>query len=353
MPSYLFIHTRHIYLALVPIFKTTMFDESICGKLPCITLQGASVILCILSLLYGVYTVLFSTCIFILVKQKHNRYIVHCLVMSALFILATAGFVFNARDIINQLLWEVAGLTKVLDLNSPIVAPMTARSKINLLDSIIADAILIWRCYIIWGRNIRVIIIPTLLCIANNVLGIVVIIRYSKDIGIGISATVLQPYRGDKALRIIPAFLFMTALTNLLITFLIAARIYVISRRAAKYVGKNVNRMYRTVISIVLESGLIYPLVLIVYASSGLTVFSSLIMLQSHPVSLEVQKRMQLLAVLLQSTLNQFVGIAPTLIIVRIGLGISVESVEQTVSAMRAAAVTESKQFTKSIVDIS
>uniref|UniRef100_A0A0W0EVL3 Uncharacterized protein n=1 Tax=Moniliophthora roreri TaxID=221103 RepID=A0A0W0EVL3_MONRR len=273
--------------------------------------------------------------------------------MSALFILATAGFVFNARDIINQLLWEVAGLTKVLDLNSPIVAPMTARYTMMLLANIIADAILIWRCYIIWGRNIRVIIIPTLLCIANNVLGIVVIIRYSKDIGIGISATVLQPYRGDKALRIIPAFLFMTALTNLLITFLIAARIYVISRRAAKYVGKNVNRMYRTVISIVLESGLIYPLVLIVYASSGLTVFSSLIMLQSHPVSLEVQKRMQLLAVLLQSTLNQFVGIAPTLIIVRIGLGISVESVEQTVSAMRAAAVTESKQFTKSIVDIS
>ncbi|ESK88145.1 hypothetical protein Moror_5577 [Moniliophthora roreri MCA 2997] len=268
--------------------------------------------------------------------------------MSALFILATAGLIFNARDIVNQLLWEVAGLTGVHNsgLALETLASMTPRYIMMILANIIADAILMWRCYIVWGGNIRVIILPTLLCIANN--GIVVAIHYTKGIELDISLIVLYFHRGDKSFRMISAFLLMTALTNLLITFLIAGRIYVISRKAAKYVGKNVNKMYWTVITIILESGLMYPLVLIIYASSVLTVFN----LVNMP-AWEVQNRMRFLAVLLQSTLNQFVGIAPTLIIVRIGLGISVENVEQTVSAMRTAAVMELKQLTENIVEIS
>uniref|UniRef100_A0A0W0EVJ5 Uncharacterized protein n=1 Tax=Moniliophthora roreri TaxID=221103 RepID=A0A0W0EVJ5_MONRR len=254
--------------------------------------------------------------------------------MSALFILATAGLVFNVNNIVNQLLWKVASLSGApnseLPLDPLILGPMTPQYIMMLLSNIITDAILIWTCYIVWGGNIRAIILPTLLCIANNILGIVVTTHYCEYFEFTIIAIVFNS-NFDSSIQIISAFLIMTALTNLLITFSIAGRIYIISHKAAKYVGKNVNKMYWTVITIVLESGLMYPLQ-IAYAILGSAKLNNV----PHGAS----------------AVNFESGIAPTLIIVHTGLGISVESVEQMVSTMHAAAVTESKQSTENIVDI-
>ncbi|ESK94374.1 hypothetical protein Moror_8156 [Moniliophthora roreri MCA 2997] len=256
--------------------------------------------------------------------------------MSALFILGTASLVFNARNIVSQAIFPLINSSRVSP-ESVYQDSMTPRYIMMLLANIIADAILIWRCYIVWSGNIKIIMFPAALCLTNNILGTVVIVRYSTDIGIGLLAFIIDVEENTEDIRVIAAFLLMTALTNLLITVMIAGRIYFISHKASKYVDKNVNKMYRTVIAVVLESGLIYPISLIIYTSSVLAVVKTISMMDESEDISEGQNRMQLLTMLMQTTLNQFVGIAPTLIIVRTGLGICVENVEQAVSTMRSA----------------
>ncbi|KIK53076.1 hypothetical protein GYMLUDRAFT_250663 [Collybiopsis luxurians FD-317 M1] len=103
------------------------------------------------------------------------------------------------------------------------------------------------------------------------------------------------------------AFLGINLLTNLTLTGLIAARLWWSSRSMQKYLGYDSPHGRRTnnIVAMVLESGSIYPVALI----------ACIIVLQlNKPFSVPVE-----------SVLTIIVGIAPTLIIVRVDLGISMK----------------------------
>ncbi|KAJ6557714.1 hypothetical protein B0H19DRAFT_897896, partial [Mycena capillaripes] len=94
-----------------------------------------------------------------------------------------------------------------------------------------------------------------------------------------------------------------------------AGRIWWISRQARNYLGRGTQKRYLNLTAILLESGLIYPanlvIIVVVYLIPQTPTVSVLICL---------------------AVCYHIVGIAPTLIIVRVGLGVSTDDVEKCVT---------------------
>ncbi|KAK7037697.1 hypothetical protein VNI00_010923 [Paramarasmius palmivorus] len=237
--------------------------------------------------------------------------------MSALFIFATVSLVYNAGDAVAHALGLSWG------------SAVPAQWIITLLANITADAILVIVSRYFLAQNTRL-SSPLSHRFGDATLFGMAVLSSSSFRLYSASLLASPDQKGYEAIRMILVLVFFTAFTNLLLTLIIAGRIYFIKRKASSYVGKTVDKMYRTVIAIVIESGIMYPLALIVYAASVLVVFST-----SNRTSDRVDKAQQdsqFLMLIMQPVLNQVIGIAPTLIIVRMGLGISVESADsQTV----------------------
>ncbi|KAJ8090851.1 hypothetical protein PM082_024771 [Marasmius tenuissimus] len=113
-------------------------------------------------------------------------------------------------------------------------------------------------------------------------------------------------------------YLIANGIFNTLLTALTASRIYMITREAERLLQYRTHRTHKTVVAVIVESGLIYPASLIVYL---------VILLRLDP------NNQSLLPVDLSPVFMQAAGVAPTLIIVRAVQEKTTDSVEQVVSA--------------------
>ncbi|KAJ8074618.1 hypothetical protein PM082_024765 [Marasmius tenuissimus] len=113
-------------------------------------------------------------------------------------------------------------------------------------------------------------------------------------------------------------YLIANGIFNTLLTALTAGRIYMITREAERLLQYRSKRTHRTVVAIIIESGMIYPASLIIYL---------VILLRLDP------NNQSLLPVDLSPVFMQAAGIAPTLIIARALQGKTTDSVEQVISA--------------------
>ncbi|KAJ6594685.1 hypothetical protein B0H19DRAFT_1096454 [Mycena capillaripes] len=232
---------------------------------------------------YGIYMVLFCICIYILLHRPRDLGNVVLLVTAiTLFTLATAQTVINL----------VLGAADIDDVDVPYDQLSLADMTIYVVNNVIADGLVIYRCYSVWNRNIYVIIVPIILLVVTSVFG------------------------WDILLPLDPFFALSLA-TNILVTTLTAGRIWWICRRARAYLKTDAQRRYVSSISILIESGVIYSVSVLTYLILGAIPSASIV---QEPV-------MEMLA--------QVVGIVPTLIIVRVGLGVSVQSVEASVKTAK------------------
>ncbi|KAJ7750601.1 hypothetical protein B0H16DRAFT_1842729 [Mycena metata] len=105
-------------------------------------------------------------------------------------------------------------------------------------------------------------------------------------------------------------FFMLSLITNVLVTILTATRIWWIQRKARAYLQPSVRRRYASTIAILIESGVIYSVFVLAY-----------LIVDAFPETAIMDEPLfQLLA--------QVMGIAPTLIIVRVGLGVAVEGAD-------------------------
>ncbi|KAF8202619.1 hypothetical protein K438DRAFT_1820538, partial [Mycena galopus ATCC 62051] len=108
-----------------------------------------------------------------------------------------------------------------------------------------------------------------------------------------------------------------TFFTNVVASSLAAGRIWWISRRASYVISRNSRRTYANLTAILVESGCIYPISIVVVLTLFIVPTSSTI------------------AVLISiAPLYHIVGISPTLIIVRVGLGVSTDDVDKTITSV-------------------
>ncbi|KAF9257839.1 hypothetical protein L218DRAFT_990849 [Marasmius fiardii PR-910] len=296
-------------------------------------------------ILYGAYAVLYGVCLFTLTSRNLPHYRIHVVAATALFAVATVSLGLNSTIVIRT---ATLALTPVA-FNHDSIPYDTRNTVADILDqqrvyiptahmllvfaNSIADAILVWRCYTIWAHNKKVTVFPALFCFANNLLGIITSAMYICNRHV---EQFFQIPHVDPTSTFFTIFIFGTLLSNVLITAMIAGRITYLAYQSKAFLVPCYWKLYRTAISITLESGMLLPLAIVVYSVAALRS-------QRHPniqddlMPPEKAATMETIAEVMFYALVQFVGIAPTLIIARIGLGVSVEDKEEEKYEMRMA----------------
>ncbi|KAJ7053943.1 hypothetical protein C8F01DRAFT_1165403 [Mycena amicta] len=174
-----------------------------------------------------------------------------------------------------------------------------------VINELVTDGVLIYRCYLIWGRNYYVIAAPSLMLLLTTILSFLSAVQGDYP----------QPGGPTVDLRI--GFV-LGVLTNMVLVGLTAGRI-LFTRRRAKHLGiqAEVMRRYNNATAMILESGAIICLWVIIY-----------VILRSMNVAPTIWRAFR-------GGLPQLLNIVPTMIIVRVGLG-------HAISARTAASATGS-----------
>ncbi|KAF7368215.1 hypothetical protein MVEN_00141300 [Mycena venus] len=235
---------------------------------------------------YGIYFTLFCICIYILLRRPRSLSNTVLVVTAiALFILSTVQVVINL----------VLGAVNLGEIEIPFTRLHHAAILIYGINNMIAYGVIIYRCYLIWNNNIYVVSLPIILLIVTT----------GELFGVDLSL-LKNPY------------LALSLATNILVTAMTAGRIWWIYRTARPYLQADVQRRYVSAISILVESGMLCPATVLAYLILG-AIHSAKIL---QPPTFQV--------------LTQIIGIAPTLIIVRVGLGAGVLSKEDHQNTVRA-----------------
>ncbi|KIK63930.1 hypothetical protein GYMLUDRAFT_258993 [Collybiopsis luxurians FD-317 M1] len=187
---------------------------------------------------------------------------------------------------------------------------------IFLIAGLLGDMILIYRCYRLWNSNKRIIIIPILGLVA------VFIVWVINETNIFVTYEV---------------YILTTLGENVLLTGLIAGRVWWQNRKVTKLIGRPDRDASRSqnLLGPILESGSIFPAVLIATVISYQTLYRNFIFEDDFPATFIPQT-----IIISPCALTQAVGIASTMIMVRIGLGIDSSGPQSraTIRAMDAEA---------------
>ncbi|TFK50234.1 hypothetical protein OE88DRAFT_339792 [Heliocybe sulcata] len=223
--------------------------------------------------LYGLYTIIFAFSIVILHRGRCDRFnrtmaVPICL----LFIGSTAHLGLTISHVVECLsgkgggdnLAEV-GFQPALELKT-----ISTMHTCNLL----GDMVLIYRCWCVWGRQIKPVLLPALSFVALFVLTVLSLVKLSQLphnlMGLSMSFS-----------GFVEAALILSLVTNVILTLLISGRIYAIMR--ADTLPAAHIKQYTTVIEIFIESGAVFAMaqlalcVLFITNSPALWIFMSLV----------------------------------------------------------------------------
>ncbi|KAJ7473438.1 hypothetical protein FB451DRAFT_1249284 [Mycena latifolia] len=246
--------------------------------------------------LYGINVILFCFCIRTLRRTcriPHRRALLAAVSVMFLFCTLHAALqLVNAAELMLSLLSHSKFAARRWDQIN------IAMGVFYVTTNLIADAIFIYRCYGIWGFRKRIISVPIVLLVATGCLGYTSVALCGLE---GLAEFLFITW-------LFPLSIVFSVMTNALLMALTAGRIWWIARGARAIMGPAVVKQYRTVIAMILESGALYCIPGLLY----------LIFLGISPSSTTV----------IFAALAQIVGIAPTIIVVRVGLGNSVDSVD-------------------------
>ncbi|KAH7871398.1 uncharacterized protein C8R40DRAFT_1072462 [Lentinula edodes] len=248
----------------------------------------------------GCYLPIFVACMLIVYRRKRKAYKTQMLAMVLLALASTASVIVQC---VNQgrallALWDSKAALKgdagerskiVQDDMTTALIHDYAVLGIYIFSNVIADALLLYRCFIIWEKDMRVVLLPVLGFLCNLVLGI-----------LGLS------YNDEFVFY----FWILTIVENIVLTTLITGRIWYINRTSGEILGSTVKTRYNMIAAIILESGSVY---------SAIVLATSITSMMPHNA---------ILASCMLAAATQVVGIAPCLIIIRVALDVDTRDPE-------------------------
>ncbi|KAJ7159516.1 hypothetical protein C8R46DRAFT_1108463 [Mycena filopes] len=255
---------------------------------------------CVQLFAYGICVNLFILAIHILRRRKAAGNTILLTSTCLMCVLATTQIVLRLlkTGVVIQFVEERMELSIALAPSSP---PQTynklilAHALVLAVNNLLADTLLLYRCYVIWGARWIVIVLPGILIVATFVTG---------------SAGSIRP-EGP-----IPGETILATATNLLLLILTVGRIWWM-RRNALHVGADrvlIDR-YTTVMAMLLESGALY-------------ILPAILIMIVYPWNIPFH--------ILEGLATYLVSIIPTVIIVRVGLGRSIhDTIERRVTRHR------------------
>ncbi|OCH89294.1 hypothetical protein OBBRIDRAFT_835928 [Obba rivulosa] len=222
--------------------------------------EAAIVTTIVEAILYGFSLLLFGLTIQVLLergweRRQHDRLMLGVSVL--LFTLSTIHMITVIILLINGLVIdrdEFPGGT-VAYFSQPSVFPFVFKSAIYAAQTLTGDAILIYRCYILW-QSIWVVALPFLMWFAVLATGIGAVTFCALTPVSGAHSGVFATHLGQW----ITAFYSSTLATNLITTSLLAYKIWTINRRIASMRQRSLMHVAR----IVVDAGTLYSMSLIV-----------------------------------------------------------------------------------------
>ncbi|KAF5366523.1 hypothetical protein D9758_008925 [Tetrapyrgos nigripes] len=287
------------------------------------------------SVVYGCYLVTFSVAMYIMTQRKGVASMLARWDFWALVLLFLIATVVTATDLIANasILYNTFGLG---GLHPGLSKPQIHHFNLSMqmlaemgyvFANILADCVLIRRCYVVWNSDWRIIVFPIFLSIVNNAVGFSAVV-----ILINVFFDSLNPEKMNKlfddANKMLEAFF-----DGIAADLATAGRIWWIMKQLEKMnpdAKEDMKRRYRTVIALIVESGLLYPISVIVFE----------IILQVVALSPSLYPLMTTLA-----------GMAPTLIIVRVHLGVSINTFGETVNTLHLTAFNSGKSRSGNVLD--
>ncbi|KAF8994030.1 hypothetical protein BDQ17DRAFT_1367413 [Cyathus striatus] len=245
------------------------------------------------------HVILFVMCVYVLVQRntrrkqgKLRKYMLGAASIS--FILATA-------DIGVSISMGTRDIDKLINGNTLwFIKKIYPKFLFHLINNMIADILLIIRFYAVWGRKKRFLIIPGFTLAIGTAFGI-----YSEG----------TPKPKPSFIWVYVGTIFVS---NVVLTLLIAGRIFWISWKAKKILGPQWVVQYNMVAAILIESGFLYSAAIV----------AQLILAPTKYVLITA-----CIAV-------RIVCITPLLIIVQVSLGRAVEDLQSTLAMARQSART-------------
>ncbi|KJA17199.1 hypothetical protein HYPSUDRAFT_206371 [Hypholoma sublateritium FD-334 SS-4] len=126
-----------------------------------------------------------------------------------------------------------------------------------LIVFVVADGLLIWRCYNVWGKSFRVIFLPLVLVVAEAALYLsIIIIACASNVDPSVNIQIILD-------KLTSSALFMTSGATLLTTALIAYQIYSVTRRDPR---KGATKPYKDIAEVLVQSAAAYSLVTLLNA---------------------------------------------------------------------------------------
>ncbi|KIJ54786.1 hypothetical protein M422DRAFT_64021 [Sphaerobolus stellatus SS14] len=261
------------------------------------------------STVWGAYTILFIAALVVLFNRRHSR-AVNPIVLFFTCILygaCTTHFAIEFNHFYTTL--QSTGVTGYANENQPL---WVADLFISLTD-FLGDLFLLWRCWLVWGGNYYVLILPFLTSVGG-----LACLTEVLHLLLGINPSAPVPPSSLVPLGL--AGYILPLCTNVMITGLIAGRIYWVTRGVSGLAGITDTKPTRKAISILVESGALYLLVQFIFV---------ILFGIQHPSE-----------AIVGVTAVQIYGIAPTLIIIRVGLG---QTFDQTSKSAHTTSISWAK----------
>ncbi|KAG7090078.1 hypothetical protein E1B28_011695 [Marasmius oreades] len=262
-------------------------------------------------LLYGFNAVLFVVGIYLLRKRKDRQGSEFLFISSSLlFTFATISAIVSTVIVVGGYLSMSGSLPTSINLRA---CSIIQYLLVHLID-LISFTVLAYRCFHIWGGRYLVIALPVVIFLAETG------VYYSEFRQYMTVQYISDPAQesGDFIKQSLPfttAVVVLAAVSNALLTVLIAGRMWWMKRQIQYFVCDgivgNLPQRYESIIAMTMESGMIIPTFIIIYTVVG--VLNAKTGTYGDVI------------VVLSTILPQIVAFAPLIILVRVGLGIRVE----------------------------
>ncbi|KAF7365945.1 MYND-type domain-containing protein [Mycena venus] len=212
-------------------------------------------------LLYGIFFVLFILAIQTLSSRNMQGKSTLIAATWAMFVVGTTRLVLylveTAMSVyaVQESIQNPAGIDPVRRL---LFALGLAQSVLFTLNVLVADLLFLWRCYVIWGNQKSVVILPGLFVAAMTVVSVIYCVTLRESVVSFDPTSVVDPR--------IP--FIIGVLTNLGLMTLTAGRIWWIRQQARTVCGREniFERRYGVALTLILESGALYCLCAILMA---------------------------------------------------------------------------------------
>ncbi|PFH47786.1 hypothetical protein AMATHDRAFT_122242, partial [Amanita thiersii Skay4041] len=251
------------------------------------------------TLLYGAYTVLFALTCWVLIYHRTKDQPIRKTMLGIsllMFVLATMHIGVNFTRIIKAFVVfkdEPGGPAAFFNQLSEFT--QLFGSTIYITQTIVGDAVVLYRCYQVWGRRFEIVAFPFLLLLGTTTSGIGILYTFARVVP---NAEVFVIQSRNWSLP----FASLSLATNIIATGLVAFRIWYINRRTIVFTGHDL----RPIMLLIIESGAVYS-----------TTLLALLILYNVGSWFEY--------VLLDAVRSKFLsstGLVFSMIIIRIGLGI-------------------------------